>query len=86
MMVTVSSKATEALLEDLRAMARIRAFETRVARQFREGNIPGFVHVSIGQEAVARGRLLGPRASTTTSPPPTAATATASPRAPTRWR
>ncbi len=55
MMVTVGSKATEALLEDLRAMARIRAFETRVARQFREGNIPGFVHVSIGQEAVARG-------------------------------
>jgi TPP-dependent pyruvate/acetoin dehydrogenase alpha subunit len=44
-----------ALLEDLRQMARIRAFETRVARQFREGNIPGFVHVSIGQEAVARG-------------------------------
>jgi TPP-dependent pyruvate/acetoin dehydrogenase alpha subunit len=42
-------------LEDLREMARIRAFETRVARQFREGEIPGFVHVSIGQEAVARG-------------------------------
>ena len=55
MMVTVSTEATEALLEDLRTMARIRAFETRVARQFREGNIPGFVHVSIGQEAVARG-------------------------------
>jgi len=55
MMVTVSTEATEALLDDLRAMARIRAFETRVARQFREGNIPGFVHVSIGQEAVARG-------------------------------
>jgi TPP-dependent pyruvate/acetoin dehydrogenase alpha subunit len=52
---TQASEATEALLEDLREMARIRAFETRVARQFREGNIPGFVHVSIGQEAVARG-------------------------------
>jgi TPP-dependent pyruvate/acetoin dehydrogenase alpha subunit len=55
MMRSVATEATEALLEDLRAMARIRAFETRVARQFREGNIPGFVHVSIGQEAVARG-------------------------------
>jgi len=42
-------------LDDLREMARIRAFETRVARRFREGEIPGFVHVSIGQEAVARG-------------------------------
>jgi TPP-dependent pyruvate/acetoin dehydrogenase alpha subunit len=55
MMGSVTTEATEALLEDLRQMARIRAFETRVARQFREGNIPGFVHVSIGQEAVARG-------------------------------
>jgi TPP-dependent pyruvate/acetoin dehydrogenase alpha subunit len=55
MMGTVSTEKTELLLEDLRQMARIRAFETRVARQFREGNIPGFVHVSIGQEAVARG-------------------------------
>jgi TPP-dependent pyruvate/acetoin dehydrogenase alpha subunit len=42
-------------LADLREMSRIREFETRVARQFREGQIPGFVHVSIGQEAVARG-------------------------------
>jgi TPP-dependent pyruvate/acetoin dehydrogenase alpha subunit len=55
MMSTMATDATEALLEDLRGMARIRAFETRVARQFREGEIPGFVHVSIGQEAVARG-------------------------------
>ncbi len=36
-------------------MARIRAFETRVGRNFREGNIHGFVHTSIGQEAVAAG-------------------------------
>ncbi|MFA4926904.1 MAG: thiamine pyrophosphate-dependent dehydrogenase E1 component subunit alpha [Patulibacter sp.] len=43
------------LLADLRTMARIRAFEERVARRFREGEIPGFVHVSIGQEAVAAG-------------------------------
>jgi TPP-dependent pyruvate/acetoin dehydrogenase alpha subunit len=36
-------------------MTRIRAFEVRVARHFKEGQIPGFVHVSIGQEAVAAG-------------------------------
>jgi TPP-dependent pyruvate/acetoin dehydrogenase alpha subunit len=36
-------------------MARIRAFEERVAAQFRKGNVHGFVHVSIGQEAIAAG-------------------------------
>lgn len=36
-------------------MARIRAFEERVGRQFREGHVHGFVHTSIGQEAVAAG-------------------------------
>ena len=36
-------------------MARIRAFEERVAKHFRDGDIHGFVHVSIGQEAVAAG-------------------------------
>ncbi len=50
-----AAATTDAALADLRGMARIRAFETRVARQFREGKIPGFVHVSIGQEAVAVG-------------------------------
>lgn len=36
-------------------MARIRAFEENVAAHFRAGDIHGFVHVSIGQEAVAAG-------------------------------
>jgi len=36
-------------------MTRIRAFEERVAKHFRAGDIHGFVHVSIGQEAVAAG-------------------------------
>src|SRR3954454_11398210 len=36
-------------------MCRIRAFEERVGRRFREGDVHGFVHVSIGQEAVAAG-------------------------------
>jgi len=51
----VSDADPDVLLEDLRTMARIRAFELRVARLFRDGRIPGFVHVSIGQEAVAAG-------------------------------
>jgi TPP-dependent pyruvate/acetoin dehydrogenase alpha subunit len=42
-------------LGDLRSMARIRAFEERVSSRFRESLIPGFVHVSIGQEAIAAG-------------------------------
>jgi TPP-dependent pyruvate/acetoin dehydrogenase alpha subunit len=45
----------ERLLEHLRMMARIRAFEERVGRHFRDGDIHGFVHTSIGQEAVAAG-------------------------------
>lgn len=36
-------------------MTLIRAFETRVAALYRDGEIPGFVHVSLGQEAVAAG-------------------------------
>lgn len=43
------------LLDHLRTMARIRAFEKQVARHFRQGHIHGFVHTSIGQEAVAAG-------------------------------
>ncbi len=36
-------------------MARIRAFELRVSEIFATGELPGFVHLSIGQEAVAAG-------------------------------
>jgi len=38
-----------------RTMSLIRAFETRVAELYRDGEIPGFVHTSLGQEAVAAG-------------------------------
>ena len=43
-------------------MALVRAFETRVAELYRDGEIPGFVHTSLGQEAVAVGicAALGP--------------------------
>jgi TPP-dependent pyruvate/acetoin dehydrogenase alpha subunit len=36
-------------------MALIRAFETSVSQLYRDGDIPGFVHTSLGQEAVAAG-------------------------------
>jgi acetoin:2,6-dichlorophenolindophenol oxidoreductase subunit alpha len=38
-----------------RTMLTIRRFEQRVAREFRTGEIPGFVHMYIGEEAVAAG-------------------------------
>ena len=38
-----------------RTMCRIRSFEERVGRRFRDGDVHGFVHVSIGQEAAAAG-------------------------------
>jgi TPP-dependent pyruvate/acetoin dehydrogenase alpha subunit len=36
-------------------MALIRAFELKVSELYRDGEIPGFVHTSLGQEAVAVG-------------------------------
>lgn len=36
-------------------MKRIRKFETKAAELFAEGRIPGFVHLYIGEEAVATG-------------------------------
>jgi acetoin:2,6-dichlorophenolindophenol oxidoreductase subunit alpha len=36
-------------------MALIRAFETSVAALYKDGDIPGFVHTSLGQEGVATG-------------------------------
>ncbi|HZP27365.1 MAG TPA: ABC transporter substrate-binding protein, partial [Acidimicrobiia bacterium] len=43
--------ARQHLLELYRRMLRIRGFEERVAALYRDGHVPGFVHVSIGQEA-----------------------------------
>ena len=45
----------ETLVELLRTMVTIRAFEERVLRDFKTGVMPGFVHMYIGQEAVAAG-------------------------------
>jgi acetoin:2,6-dichlorophenolindophenol oxidoreductase subunit alpha len=46
----------------LRTMIRIRAFEERVRDLFAAGRLPGFVHLSIGQEAVAAGACAALRA------------------------
>jgi len=50
------------LVEMHRRMVLIRGFEERVAALYRDGEVPGFVHLSIGQEATAVGACwpLGP--------------------------
>lgn len=43
------------LLRAYRLMKTIREFETRIAREFEAGTVPGFTHLYLGQEAVATG-------------------------------
>ena len=43
------------LLEGYERMVLIRLFEERVGLLYRNGEVPGFVHLSVGQEAVAVG-------------------------------
>src|SRR6185295_18652517 len=43
--------STERLRELLREMLLIRRFEEKVEERFRAGELPGFLHVAIGQEA-----------------------------------
>ena len=45
----------EVLLSLFRTMLKIRHFEKRVERLFLDGEIPGFVHLYIGEEAIAAG-------------------------------
>ena len=45
----------ERLREFLREMLLIRRFEEKVEERFRAGELPGFLHVALGQEAVAVG-------------------------------
>ncbi len=47
----------EKLIWMYRTMERHREFEERVAEEFDEGNVPGFVHLSQGQEAIAAGGM-----------------------------
>ena len=68
------------LLAMHRTMVRIRLFEERVKTDYLARKMPGFTHSYVGEEAVAAGgcAALEPGDS---SPRPTAATATPSPRA-----
>ena len=51
---------SEEELRDLfRQMLLIRRFEEKVEERFRAGELPGFLHVAIGQEAVAAGVCAG---------------------------
>jgi len=43
------------LVQIYRTMLLARRFEEHVIAQFQEGNLPGFVHVAIGQEGIAAG-------------------------------
>lgn len=45
----------EKLLEMYRTMVKIRFFELKAAELFAAGKIPGFVHLYVGEEAVATG-------------------------------
>ena len=63
------------LLEMYRTVVTIRQFETMAGEYFAAGQIPGFIHLSIGQEGSSR--ACAPACGRTTMwPPPTAATAT----------
>ena len=50
-----SDFSTVELVEMQRRMLLIRGFEERVAALYRDGEVPGFVHLSTGQEATAVG-------------------------------
>src|SRR5213075_858997 len=57
-MAKVERKSTlseERVREFLREMLLIRRFEEKVEERFRAGELPGFLHVAIGQEGVAVG-------------------------------
>ena len=50
-----NAPSPERLLAHYRTMARIRAFENAAERLYNEKRIPGFVHLSTGQEAIPAG-------------------------------
>ncbi|WP_240607228.1 thiamine pyrophosphate-dependent dehydrogenase E1 component subunit alpha [Cryobacterium aureum] len=58
MTITPTTEPTIAVdqgLELYRSMFRIRRFETTAGELFAGGKLPGFIHLSLGQEAVATG-------------------------------
>jgi pyruvate dehydrogenase E1 component alpha subunit len=53
--VSLRKPETSDFLELLGIMQLIREAETKLAQLFADGEIPGFIHLSVGQEAVAAG-------------------------------
>ncbi len=53
--VRSSEHPPDELVDMLRTMLRIRRFEERLAHLFKRGKLPGFVHLYLGEEAVATG-------------------------------
>jgi len=51
----VTTPGPDALLSMYAGMLRVRLFEERVRELFAGGRIPGFLHTSVGQEAIAVG-------------------------------
>ena len=51
----MSATAPDLLVSMYAGMVRVRQFEERVRELFANGRIPGFLHTSVGQEAVAVG-------------------------------
>lgn len=54
-MANVVSEHADRLVDQFREMVLIREFETRVSSLFEDNELPGFVHLYIGQEAIATG-------------------------------
>jgi 2-oxoisovalerate dehydrogenase E1 component len=54
-MFSTADLVDQDLVEMYRRMLVIRGFEERVSALYRDGEVPGFVHLSIGQEAAAVG-------------------------------
>ena len=51
----MSKISQETVLGMYRTMCRIRYFEEAAAAKYKDGDLPGFIHLSIGQEACAAG-------------------------------
>jgi len=62
MTAALTAAERDRLLALLRTMLLVRQAETALTRLFADGEVPGFIHLSIGQEAIAAGvsSALGP--------------------------
>lgn len=56
-MVTIDIETEDGQKEILRRMLTIRAFDTKAGALFADGELPGFVHLYIGEEAVGVGAV-----------------------------